>query len=61
MFPDLVVVGVLVRPIPVHSQTVLAGGGRYARHEINNQVVRKQVLLVTTNPQLDALFEQHAL
>lgn len=43
------------------SQTALAGGERYARHEINNQVVRKQVLLVTTNPQLDALFEQYAL
>jgi type III restriction enzyme len=38
-----------------------AGGERYARLGINRQLVRKQVLLVTTNPQLDALFEQHAL
>ena len=45
----------LIRKLP--SQ---AGGERYARLEINSQMVRKQVLLVTANPQLDALFEQHA-
>jgi type III restriction enzyme len=33
-----------------------AGGERFYRLELNSEAVRKQVLLVTSNPQLDALF-----
>lgn len=45
----------------IRKQPSKAGGECYVRLELNSEAVRKQVLLVTSNPQLDALFAQHAL
>jgi len=40
----------------IRKQPSKAGGERYFRLELNSEAVRKQVLLMTANPQLDALF-----
>ncbi|WP_295435780.1 DEAD/DEAH box helicase family protein [uncultured Thiodictyon sp.] len=40
----------------IRKQPSKAGGECYVRLELNSEAVRKQVLLVTANPQLDALF-----
>lgn len=37
-----------------------AGGKRYSRLDVNKESVRKAVLLITANPQLDELFAQKA-
>jgi type III restriction enzyme len=44
----------------IRKQPSKAGGECYVRLELNSETARKQVLLVTSNPQLDALFAQHA-
>lgn len=44
----------------IRKQPSKAGGERYVRLEINSEAVRKQVLLMTSNPQLDAAFREHA-
>jgi type III restriction enzyme len=44
----------------IRKQASKAGGERYFRLELNSEVVRKQVLLVTSNPQLDKIFAQEA-
>ena len=43
----------------IRKQPSKAGGECYIRLNLNSEAVRKQVLLVTANPQLDALFGQH--
>jgi type III restriction enzyme len=45
----------------IRKQPSKAGGECYVRLELNSEVVRKQVSLVTSNPQLDALFSQYVL
>jgi len=45
----------------IRKQPSKAGGERYFRLELNSEAVRKQVLLVTANPQLDVLFKAHAV
>ena len=37
-----------------------AGGGTFLRLDLNSEAVRNAVLLVTGNPQLDAVFDAHA-
>jgi len=44
----------------IRKQTSPAGGERYARLEINKAAAIKQLLLITSNPQLDDLFAKHA-
>ncbi len=51
----------LIRKQVIRKQLSKAGGEHYFRLELNSEaVVRKQVLLVTSNPQLDSLFRAHA-
>jgi type III restriction enzyme len=38
-----------------------AGGDAFFRLEINRTAMQKKLLLVTTNPQLDALFAAEAI
>lgn len=45
----------------IRKQSSKAGGERFFRLELNSEAVRKQVLLVTANPQLDAVFGQFAV
>ena len=44
----------------IRKQSSPAGGEHYARLEINKETTIKQLLLVTSNPQLDALFSSLA-
>lgn len=44
----------------IRKQTSPAGGERYVRLEINQAATIKELLLVTSNPQLDALFARLA-
>ena len=45
----------------IRKQSSKAGGEHFFRLELNSEAMRKQVLLVTSNPQLDALFNESAL
>lgn len=45
----------------IRKQPSKAGGERYFRLDLNSEAVRKHVLLVTSNPQLDAVFAQQAV
>lgn len=45
----------------IRKQASKAGGERFFRLDLNTEVVRKQVLPVTANPQLDAVFGQFAV
>jgi type III restriction enzyme len=44
----------------IRKQASKAGGERFFRLDLNSEAMRKQVLLVTSNPQLDAVFGQFA-
>jgi type III restriction enzyme len=44
----------------IRKQASKAGGERFFRLELNSEAMRKQVLLVTANAQLDAVFGQFA-
>jgi type III restriction enzyme len=44
----------------IRKQASPAGGEHYARLEINKAATIKQLLLITSNPQLDDLFAKHA-